>query len=248
MALSKKAQARNREIQRGHKKQLARVLQALSYATPWALASRFADIYRCVEASHAGAAALRAHGVEARPVLCGAGAFSKSEDTAVFTGLNAEECYEYAEKKEGQAFEDWAKEGTFPETPTPLHMAIRASYHGHRAFVDLTLGQLKKLGAKIPGKASIYIGDDEWPRLESNDSLIKYMRCQHEEKLSEFLVEAPLDGLAKDFVSMMEIALELDLNEEAFVKEMLKMSHALDFAKIGATRDEVLARVQEFLR
>jgi hypothetical protein len=150
-----------------------RPLQALTYAAPFAIASRYEDGFRhCVEASVAGAGALRRFKVPARPVPCAVILLHDRGEAALTIGFSPRQVYDLQGDPK-PPYEEWKATVArgLPDEEHPFHEVISAD--DGRYVVDLTLVQLRQTGIAdadaIPMTVVAKSGANGWPVVRAGE-------------------------------------------------------------------------------
>lgn len=194
-----------------------RTVMALRLAAMYAVPSRFEDgLAHCMEASVAGAAALRRRGLNARALPCAILGVHFERGVQFAVGLTAEEMYARVDRSAGNVppLDAWLEEhgSRFPAaTGTAFHAVIEASLRGRRAVIDLTAGQLRQsFGVPLP--VAIARFGSGWPVVEVDGWRIRYVESPREREVTELGVQYDASGFTDDLDALMDAALDCDLD------------------------------------
>lgn len=200
-----------------------RTLQALKLAAPFALASRYENgLAHCVEASICGAAVLSKMKIKARAVPCAIMGANTELGVNLSVGLTAQEFHARLDwgAEERQTLDEWLSEhgSSYPAAQDFVaHMVIEASFHGERALVDLTLGQLRQdHGVPVPPCEVFPFGD--WPVFEAGDWMLQYAQSPRPREILREVQKYENKGLADDFSALMDGAIQCSLDIDLFME------------------------------
>lgn len=199
-----------------------RMICALTMAAPFGLAARFEhDLAHCVEASVCGAEALAARKIKARAVPCALVGTHRSAGIVATVGLNAKDLYQRLSPEEGPlpTFEAWAAGQNLPADDSPMHMIIEARYHGERAIIDLTIGQLRQAHGIEVGFSTHYIGEG-WQEFDVPDWTLRYFDSPHAEEIQRRTGGYRNPGLVDDLGNLMDAALGCGLDQDRFFQAL----------------------------
>jgi hypothetical protein len=179
---------------------------ALALAAPFFIARQFGDHFAyCVEMSVAGAQVLQRRGIAARPLPCGIIGVNGKLPFAI--GLPAHEVYQRFVAPAG-SFEEWKRDWVDQAHGDGFvtHMVIEAEISNRRHIIDLTYGQLMKIGVNVP---LVMIGAfSGWPSHSGEDWSLEYVDPAESELLAvSARVEAIGNQLTEDLDRLTDIAL-----------------------------------------
>lgn len=199
---------------------LGRIVKALRLAATYAIPTHFGDHLRhCGEASIAGAEVLRRRGLRARVLPCAVVGTAQARGVGFSVGLNGRELYnlQVAMGEPMPPYEVWREEMASrcpPDDDLVFHACIEASLGRHRAFIDLTAGQLRQdYGVAVPMTLAFF--GQGWPAASVDDWTFTYTKSPRQAKVSAFLEGKSQKGLADDLDALLDVALAADLNEDA---------------------------------
>lgn len=189
-----------------------RLVTALNIGGPICLALRY-DHYPkcCVEASQAGAEALRRKGLKANAIQC---ILSVSNGGSQWwVGATSREAFdlmcEWAEPGPRPTYEEWAKSDAWPKED-PIHMVIEVE---DRWLLDLTTGQVGF--PHMPPSARVPI-EHGWPVIGVGRGLdLRWAKLPHRE-LDDEAKAYRNEGLTLDMLDAMKLALRVELNPDRF--------------------------------
>jgi len=206
---------------------VGRVVDALKLAAPFCIAARYDNgLAHCIEASVSGATVLRRFGFEAHAVPCAIMVQSADRATGSTVGLGPRDLYGMLRDDEGPlpSFEDWlARQSMPPEVladPNPAHMVVRASGHGAKFTVDLTLGQVRHIHGIDVGMT------DSWPSWDwcsittPRGWQLKWIEHPRPADVLAVSEKFTASGLAGDLSDLTMLALQCDLNFAVMTNEM----------------------------
>jgi hypothetical protein len=208
-----------------------RTVQALVLVSPLAIAARYDDGFgHCVEASVAGAAALRRHGIDkAKPVPCSVLVERDDGASTLTIGYSARQLYDQLEG-EKPSFDDWRSGPALrvPDQENPIHEVIRARVGKTSVLIDLTLGQLRKTGTEDSEKIPLRIfgvGDD-WLSFHVPPWTIRYLASPHDPQViarsNANVNKCSVPAFVDDLSDLMDLALKFDLDHERLHAELLR--------------------------
>jgi hypothetical protein len=205
---------------------LIRMVDAILMATPFCMASRFDHYAHCVSVSNAGAAVLRRLGATAQAIPCSL--FSAYQNRFVWTGHTRHSAYmSYTKLIDPSAtqedFNQLSGNVTSLDDVHPIHMVIDALLDGRRALIDLTLGQVRRLGIDAPLGHAFYV--DGWPTgaMPTNGpdrTVVVYSDCVHRNQLPDASKSASFSGLTDDLADMTALALQSGGVREKFYRSL----------------------------
>lgn len=204
-----------------------RVVEALRWSAPFALAAVFDEFAHCVEASVCGASVLAEYGIKARAVPCAI--IGRALDRSFSVGLTERETYELMDKHGVTRPQQVVNE--LREQNNPVHMIIEATDHGERTLVDLTYAQLRKLG--VSSHATWASTGDGWPVFEGEGWALTYMeppraRLGAARELINTAVRCTGSGLLLDALhTLTATALLCDGDATYFLEQLLVTQPAL---------------------
>ncbi len=202
-----------------------RTLQALKLAAPFALASRFENgLAHCVEASICGAAVLSKMRIKSRALPCAIMGANTKLGVNLSVGLTAREVYDNLDwgTTERQTFDEWLVENgaRHPKAQDFVaHMMIEARFHGERALVDLTLGQLRQ-AHRVPVPCCEFFAFNDWPCFEVGDWMVRYTPSPRPREIMQVARKYQGRGLADDFSALMDLAVQCSLDTDLFMRAL----------------------------
>jgi hypothetical protein len=185
---------------------LRRTIDALCLAAPFCMASRYEDMCHCVEASEAGARALRKYKVKARILPCAVMGVNAARDRCVSIGVPASTLRAYGGVIQDE--EALAAERVF-------HAVIEASHAGDRAVIDLTFGQLKGMHGMAPPLVQVSMVKG-WPSFHLDGFDFAYGPSHDDEWVREHATKWNGSGFVDDLLNLMNAALHVRNDRDAF--------------------------------
>ena len=213
----------------------SRIVKALRMAAPLCLATRYKYWPRCcVEASGAGAGALRRLGVEAYPIsLIGVCMKMGAEPKVCWLGATAKESFDIIGPNAPMSFEDYERhfQAQCPAELTDelIHMAVLVQ---GTAILDLTTAQITEAaGIVVPGSFlldlpnAIPVRSETIPRpleVENPDEGL-VLRYYPKNNIDQDAIKYTNEGLTQDLLDVMTLALACGLEPSAFKRVASKV-------------------------
>ena len=191
-------------------------LQALEVAAPLWLALGWEDGFaHCIEVSANGAAALNAtKEIKARAIPCGLIGQNSRQDTSVILGLSPREHYDLISRNQQLPnFEDWKAQNQYTDTRWNAHVIIEAEYHGERALIDPSLGQLRH-SQGIPVPLAIHDIGQGWLGFDLDDWRFRYVAASGPKGLEKMLDEQETFERAQSMTFLMNKAVRCGLDRD----------------------------------
>jgi len=197
---------------------VGRTIRALELASFVCLKMRYAHYPSCcVEASAAGAEALRRKGLSAKAVHVIGMVATRDLKRAHWLGATPREIYDIMLKIGSGApltFEEFLTRAVdVPDSDEPLHMVIEVEAR-KRQLIDLTVGQARMVNA--PSSVVLELeGAGALPQNGDNDQL-HFSYFPPTRALEPKAASYKNEGLTQDMIELMGVALRCDLDVRAF--------------------------------
>ena len=215
------------------KHEFRKVIDLLSFVSPYCLALWFEkDQHVCASASAGAAQALRMLGVDAQPIFVSAIAGNEDvfESRAfVSLGHNKESSLPVVRKYFGviptldstHVTLDGGHEISEATRAYPFHVAVRVRHGAAVWLLDLTVGQINgnTFGIQLPG--SLYM-EGEWPAYRFDNGMwIFYDKPPYPDKLDPKILQCEFNGLAEDLRDSLLLAMRLGPEQAKLVLEQV---------------------------
>lgn len=200
-----------------------RTIWALQLAAEVCLRLRYAHYPSCcVEASNAGAEALRRNGVAAQAIGVTAMIATADLSRAHWLGATPEEIYAFMlEHGSGPplTFDEFkARAAMLPDSDDPIHMVIEIK-SDRRLILDLTVGQAYSID-HVPPSIIVELVGDLPQSAEGDQTCVTYL--PRKRALPETAVGYRNEGLTEDILAVMRVALRCKLDRREFAKAVLR--------------------------
>lgn len=194
-------------------------IDALILANPFVVAPVFTELGICNEVSQAGAEALRRIGVPAQAVRCWVDVHDKVRDLRVAVGASPEQLYAQLDWN-GEAprvFDEWKAEQVElgDASVPPLHAAIVVKAPTKNLLVDLTFGQVRRLGLDVSWSAVFPFERAPFAYTSTNGLTVRY-EIAAEPLPRTIPSEDFIEGMAATYERLARLALRLNLNSTEF--------------------------------
>ena len=194
-----------------------KMLAALMLANPFALLGRYDDdLAHCFEASTAATLALKARGVKARVVPCAVMAHDPVLERSGSIGLTTRDLYarvnwggEPPEPHDEWVSRQWVVK---PDALGREHIVIEVRDTHARYLVDLTIGQLRVIGLRVP--LHLKVRWDQWPSFEVDGIRIIYEKFRGARELDQ--AGHNFNGFRDDYLALMDLAVESGLDTDRY--------------------------------
>jgi hypothetical protein len=228
------------------------VLQALRLAAPFAILARFEGLAHCVEASVAGANALREYGFKVKTAPCAVRLVNREAASSLTIGYSRRQIYERLTATPDNPlppFEEWQETHAagVPDEEAPMHQIIWAKANGETYLIDLTIAQLRETGVagceSLPSAIVVECGSEVWPSLDKFPWNLTYEASPHSPEVlgrhAARVAQYPSKNLTDDMRTLLGLAFQAGLDFDRFTAGM-RVSNPTAYAEASERMQRVL--------